>query len=248
MLEIKNLSVKLGKKPALDSVAFSAAPGRLSVVIGPNGAGKSTLLKTIVGLIKPQCGRILRQGLPLDQLSRRSLARAVAYLPQNAQPIPANVYDTILLGRKPHLCFRPGPDDRRLVEEVICDLDLGHLRNSCVTRISGGEFQKVLIARLLVQNTPVMLLDEPINHLDIKNQLEIMDLIAQLTISRQLTTMIVLHDLNFALGHASDLLLLNNGRTIFSGPPERLTSDDLKTAYQVDLKIATIEGKRQVIY
>ncbi|MDR1677539.1 MAG: ABC transporter ATP-binding protein [Deltaproteobacteria bacterium] len=248
MLKISNLKVSFGRKSILESVSFTAAPGRIVAVIGPNGAGKSTLLKSVMGLIKIKEGQILEQDRNLNKLSRRDLARTIAYLPQNAQPVPASVYDSILLGRKPHLSFRPGPADYHLVDRVITDLNLQPLKDSCVTKISGGEFQKVLIARLLVQNAPVMLLDEPINHLDIKNQLEIMDLVLALTNSHRLTTVIVLHDLNFAMGYADELVLLKNGRNVFSGPPERLSVDELKKAYQVDLKIALVEGKKRIVF
>ncbi|MDR2368939.1 MAG: ABC transporter ATP-binding protein [Deltaproteobacteria bacterium] len=248
MLEIKNLDVWLAKKPILESVSFAAAPGRISAVIGPNGAGKSTLIKSVMNLVKIRRGQILWHNRDLTGFSRKALAKTVAYLPQNSHPVPSKVYDSVLLGRKPHLSFRPGQDDRRMVDEIIEDLNLGDLKDSCVTKISGGEFQKSLIARLLVQNVPVMLLDEPINHLDVKNQLEIMELVQGLTVSRKLVSVIVLHDLNFAMGYADELLLLKNGKIVFSGPPEKLSVEKLKMAYQVDLKIVPIDGKLKVIF
>ncbi|MDR2442416.1 MAG: ABC transporter ATP-binding protein [Deltaproteobacteria bacterium] len=248
MLEIKDLDVWLAKKPVLESVSFRAAPGRISAVIGPNGAGKSTLFKAIMNLVKVKHGQILWHNSDLTDFSRKNLAKTVAYLPQNSHAVPSTVYDSVLLGRKPHLSFRPGPADRQMVDEIIVDLNLKDLKESCVTKISGGEFQKSLIARLLVQNVPVMLLDEPINHLDVKNQLEIMDLVQALTIDRKLVSVIVLHDLNFAMGYADELLLLKNGKIVFNGPPASLSVEKLKMAYQVDLKIVSIDGKLKVIF
>jgi iron complex transport system ATP-binding protein len=248
MLEVNNLSVVLGRRRILESVSLTAARGKISALIGPNGAGKSTLLKAIVGLVKSQSGQIDLGGDSLKLLSRRSLAKTAAYLPQNTSPVPSSVFDCILLGRKPHLGFRPSLSDYAMVEKMLIDFNLWPLKDSCVTRISGGEFQKVLIARSLVQNAPIMLLDEPINHLDIKNQLEIMDLVSEQTKGQGLITLIVLHDLNFALCYAENLVLLNNGRIIFNGSPGELNDEELKKAYQVDLKITSVLGHRRVIF
>lgn len=250
MLEIKNLNVVVppGRR-ILDAVSIRAEPGRLMGVIGPNGAGKSTLLKCLVGLVRPERGGVLKySSQELAGLKRKELAGIISYLPQSTQAVPSSVYEAVLLGRRPHISWRPGRKDHDLCRSALQELGLDSLKDQCVSLISGGEFQKVLIARALVQNTPVLLLDEPINHLDIKNQMEIMSVVATLTKKHDLITMVVLHDLNLALRYADDLMLLHQGRTSFYGTKDTLKAENLSAAYGLNIKIKHLDGKAHIIF
>lgn len=250
MLEISDVSVIVppGRR-ILDSVSMRPGQGRVTAIIGPNGAGKSTLLKCLIGLVKPEKGAGLRYGRKeLNTLQRRELAGIISYLPQTTQPVPSSVYEAVLLGRRPHISWRPGRKDHDICLATIEELGLSHLKDKCVSKISGGEFQKILIARALVQSTPVLLMDEPINHLDIKNQIEIMQIVASLTKRRDLITMAVLHDLNLALRYADDLIVLNNGQSLYCGAKDELSAENLSQAYQMDIRIEYIGNASHVLF
>jgi iron complex transport system ATP-binding protein len=249
MLVGRNIVVLAGLgKRILSDATFESRPGEILAVIGPNGAGKSTLLKALVGLVKASEGEALWKGSPISKLGRRERALLMAYLPQNTQPIPSSVFDTVLLGRKPHAGFRPGKADLDAALKVMGFLGLNSLGDVCVTKLSGGEFKKVLIGRVMAQDTEVMLLDEPLGSLDIKNQLETMEEIKRITLEGEKTTFLVLHDLNLALRYAQKILLLSKGRTIFHGETPYLLSSHLSEAYDMPLSIASFEGKPFVIY
>lgn len=249
-LEIEAMTVVVPPGRAIvDQVAARVGPGRLAAVIGPNGAGKSTLLKSILGLVKTRPpSKALYGEIDLGSLKRKSLAALVSYLPQSSQPVQSSVYDAVLLGRRPHVSWRPGREDHRLCREAIEELGLGLLQDRGVGEISGGEFQKVLIARALVQGTPILLLDEPINHLDIKNQIETMDLVSSLTRRRGLITLIVLHDLSLALRYADDILLLSQGRALYFGSKEGLPAERLSDAYRMRIAIEAVHGIPRALY
>ncbi|MGE4505317.1 MAG: ABC transporter ATP-binding protein [Desulfovibrionaceae bacterium] len=248
MLELHDVSVCLRGRTIVRDISLSVEGGSVCALIGPNGAGKSTLVKAVSGLLAPSGGSIAVDGRPLSGACRRELARLVSYLPQKTTPVPCSVFDAVLLGRKPHFNWRPGRDDRAQVERVVEEFGLGPLRDACATRISGGEFQKMLIARSLVQGARVLVLDEPINHLDIKNQVEIMDLITRLTRERGLITLIVLHDLNLAVRHADSVLLIREGRPVYCGETAGLSPRALSEAYEIPVTLREVGGATHVLY
>ncbi|MGE4290709.1 MAG: ABC transporter ATP-binding protein [Desulfovibrio sp.] len=248
MLSVSRLGVTIKRKTIIHDVSFRVGDGRVCALIGPNGAGKSTLVKAVSGILPPTSGSVRINGAPLEITNRRALARSLAYLPQNTTPVPCSVFDAVLLGRKPYVQWRPAAEDRRLARDVLEEMRLLDLTNACVTRVSGGEFQKILIARTLVQGSQVLILDEPINHLDIRNQIEIMELIATLTRARGLSTIIVLHDLNLALRYADSVLLIREGRMLFRGSSRDVSPQDLSKAYDIPISIREVEQTRHVLY
>ena len=252
LLTINNLTITGTRgnpeRRLLDDLSMTLDAGELRAIIGPNGAGKSTLIKAIAGLIRPHQGEILFRGQPVSSLGRSRSARCIAYLPQNTTAVPCSVFDAVLLGRRPFVSWRPSREDWDITVQTLEELHLDHLAHACVTRLSGGEFQKVLIARALVQTAPLLLLDEPVNHLDIRNQLEILQLIQALTKKRKMAILIVLHDLNYALRYADQVLLLHHGQTIYEGVATNLPAQDLSQVYDIPISVQEIGGQRHVLF
>ncbi len=237
-----------GARVILDEISLAVHAGECCAVIGPNGAGKSTFIKTIAGLIAPCAGAISFQGREVLSGGICSRSRCVAYLPQNTMPVPCSVFDAVLLGRRPCVNWRLGTRDRELTGAVLAELGLTHLASECVTRLSGGEFQKVLIARALVQDAPVLLLDEPVNHLDIQNQVAILDMVRTQTVRRGMATMIVLHDLDFALRYADSVLLLHKGRSQYWGSAAQLPEEALTATYGIPVTVREFDGRQRVLF
>lgn len=249
MLNVENLSYRLNSgRQILSSISFSAEAGSLCAVIGPNGAGKSTLLKLITGLLKPSSGSVSFMGADTLSLSRKESAKRMAYLPQTSNSVPCLVSDAVLLGRKPYISWYPSAADREKSDEVIERLGLSHIRDKSVTELSGGEFQKVLIARALVQNASVLLLDEPVNHLDVKNQIEIMDAAKEITKEEGFATLVVIHDLNLALRYADTVLLLDQGSALYSGDKDGLSEEVLSDAYGINILVRSVDQRSVVMF
>ena len=249
MLEAENLSlVARSGRTILEGISFCLEPGRCMALIGPNGAGKSTLVRIMAGLDRPTCGRVLYQGTDLASFSHRQRAQTVAYLPQAAHPAPSSVFDAVLLGRRSRMGWLPGKDDRLKTQAILEELGLAHLQKQCVTRLSGGELQKTLMARALAQEAPVLLLDEPVNHLDIRNQVELLETITQLAANRRMCVLIVLHHLSYALRYAQDGMLLHHGRAAYQGLTRGLSEDDLSRVYGIPVRLQSIEGQPHVLF
>ncbi len=243
MLDVHGITVTARNgRTILDQVSLQLDKGEMLAVIGPNGAGKSTLVKSITGLVPSRCQALTFNGASLTNMSRTLRARHIAYMPQATHPVPCSVFDAVLLGRKPHMNWLPSKDDQEKARSVLAELNLDGMRHTCVTRLSGGELQKVLIARALVQEAPVLILDEPVNHLDIRNQVEILDCIMSVTQKRRMCTLIVLHHLNYAMRYAKKVLLLDKGRTIFSGPSSALSASSLSKVYGIAITLRHIDG------
>ncbi|OGS21626.1 MAG: hypothetical protein A2252_12630 [Elusimicrobia bacterium RIFOXYA2_FULL_39_19] len=214
LLKINNLSCGYNDKKVLKNVSFSLSENSFLGVLGPNGSGKTTLLRAISKIIKPETGSIHFQDKNMAEISVKETAKSIAVLPQILEvPFSFTVEEFISMGRFPHLkrFEKPGKKDFEIIDKVISELDIAALRQRKLRSLSGGERQRVLIAQALAQEPKLLLLDEPINHLDIKHQIEIMDLLKDLN-SSGLALIIILHDLNLASEYCNDLLLLNEGR------------------------------------
>jgi len=255
MLEINRLSFAYGpgayadmsacnRAPALlDQLSLSVAPGELLAVLGPNGVGKSTLLKLIAGLLPCQQGRICVDDTDLVSLSRCERARRIAYLPQITATAQVTVFEAVLLGRLPHLGLQPSEHDLVMVDAIIRDLGLAPLSGRRVGQLSGGELQKVLIARALVQEPRLLLLDEPVNHLDLRNQIGVLRSIRALARERSLITLVVLHDLNLALRFADRFLLLGPRAAVTTGCMELLAAEAVEAAYGIKVIRGEVGGQ-----
>ncbi|MGE4318423.1 MAG: ABC transporter ATP-binding protein [Deferribacterales bacterium] len=249
MVKADNVGFRLknGRK-ILEGVTLGLKSSEICVVIGPNGAGKSTLMKVMNGIIKPTDGRVDIGDECVSGMQRRDIAKKIAYLPQTTHPVPCSVYETVLLGRKPYMSWHPKKDDHEMTEDVMRELGISSMRDKCVTELSGGEFQKILIARAMVQKADILMLDEPINHLDVKNQLEIMDTAERVTKEHGLSTMIVLHDLNLALRYADSVLLMDGGRSLYCGDKDGMSEEKLSEAYGINISVKKIDDRSVVMY
>lgn len=248
MLEIKKLFSGYGNIEVLKGLNIEFTKGIVYAVLGPNGSGKTTLLKTIDKIIKPSEGAIYIDGKDIRKFSAKEIAKKVGYLPQRQNSAPDSaVFDTILLGRKPHIFFEPGKDDLDIVERIIHEFGLAEFAFRNINELSGGEAQKVLVARALAQQPQILLLDEPVNHLDPKNQIEILSFLKRLTKKLNLVTIFVLHDLNLAIQFADYFVFMKNGEIHMEGDLSIIEPLLIKDVYDVDVKIISFNGKKFVI-
>ena len=238
MIEIKDLKVSYGNKDVLqiDSLNFEA--GKISVILGLNGSGKSTLLKALVG-IKNYEGTVLLGGKDASKMSHKKKAAFVSYLPQFMPPANLDVYTLVCHGRFPYLGYSKilGQKDLELVEEALRLTDLWDLREKGLGEISGGERQRAYLAMVIAQNTPFILLDEPATYMDIKHQLEVMELLKKLS-GQGRGIIFSSHDLPQSFSTADSIFLLKEGRFVESGSPEKIAenSERLRDAMGIGIK------------
>ncbi len=229
-VRLKAVTVRYGNRAALHDVDLSVAPGEFVALAGPNGSGKTTLLRAVLGFVTPQEGEVELFGTPVARLSVRERAQRVAWVPQEESPrddVP--ILDYVLYGRYAHLGLLEGESDkdRRLARQILEDVGLADRALDGILSISGGERQRVILARTLAQQTPVLLLDEPTSHLDIGHQLDLLERVRQLSRRRGVTVIAALHDLNLAARFADRIFVLSRGRGYADGPPEKVLSEDL---------------------
>jgi iron complex transport system ATP-binding protein len=233
VISFENLTVRYGDTVALDGVTGRVADGEWLGVIGPNGAGKTTLLSAIAGLL-PSAGDISIGGDRAAGLSRRQLARLIAYVPQRpVLPPGMTVSDYVLLGRTAHIGYlrTETAADRRVCHEVIGQLDLQAMARRKLGTMSGGELQRVVLARALAQEAPVLLLDEPTSALDLGRRMEALELVDDVRRERALTVVSAIHDLTLAGQFADRLMLVVAAQIVAAGPAAEVLRDDLLTAH-----------------
>lgn len=242
MLRTENLTFAYGDRPILEDLTLQMIAGNLIAILGVNGSGKSTLLKNLNGLLQPKNGTVLVDGHQLAAMSGREVAQHIGYMPQKSDPAPCTVFDAVLLGRKPHITWNAGARDLRIVTKTLRRLGLEGYALRRTTELSGGELQKVVIARALAQEPKILLLDEPISHLDIRNQLETMQVLKNITQEMNLTVVVVIHDLSMALRFADQFVLLKKGRLFASGNKQIITAEAIREVYQIDAEVLHISG------
>jgi iron complex transport system ATP-binding protein len=236
-----------GNTWSLENLIFHVEAGEIFGIVGPNGSGKSSLLRLLAGLLPPSDGRILLRGRPMAGLRRQDIACVVAVVPQDyVQVFPFTVAETVLMGRYPHQPRRlwnlgigeETDKDLSGVHQAMLETDVWSLADRVVSELSGGERQRVMIARALAQEPAILLLDEPTAFLDINHQIEICSLLNRLRSERQLTVVLVSHDLNVASQYCDRLLMLKEGRPIRIGSPEETIQPDiLRTVYGCEVVV-----------
>jgi iron complex transport system ATP-binding protein len=241
MLDIQSLSAAYNHRAILSEISMSIQAGEILAVIGPNGVGKSTLIRVISGVLPARSGSVRVADQELINLSPMQRARYMAVVPQ-ARELPAayTVYQTVLLGRTPYLNWlgHPGKADRELVYHALELTQITELAERRIGELSGGEQQRVLLARALAQDAPILLLDEPTTHLDLEHQSSLLNLISELALHKKLAILMALHDLNAAGQYANRVALLLKGQLYALGSPsEVLTSENLSSAYNLSVKV-----------
>ena len=248
-IRTEDLKAVLNGNPILNGVSLQAGEKQLIGVIGPNGGGKSTLLKCIYRVLQPTGGAVFLDGKPLSEYSFRESALKIAVVAQhNYYNFDFSVQDVVLMGRSPHkkTLERDNAQDFRIVEEALTKVGMLHFAERSFSTLSGGEQQRVILARALAQQTPCLILDEPTNHLDIKYQLQLMDLVRGL----DRTVITAVHDLNIAAMYCDWLYAVKDGRVVGQGTPQTLlTPEFIRQVYEVEAEVSTDRnGMLRVLY
>jgi len=244
------VTVRYGSTPAISSMSEEIGPGEWVGLIGPNGAGKTTLLSAVAGLV-PHEGDIRVDGAIVSSLSPKRLARLVAYVPQQpVLPADMTVGQYVLLGRTPNIGYFgfESAADRRVCGELVDSLDLGPMSQRPLATLSGGEMQRLVLARALAQEAPVLLLDEPTSALDLGRRVEALELVDTLRKERGLTVLSALHDLTLAGQFAERLILLAGGRAVVTGKPDEvLTERSLTGHFGAHVRVLCSDGDLVVV-
>ncbi|WKY48160.1 ABC transporter ATP-binding protein [Eubacteriaceae bacterium ES3] len=246
-LQVEGLAFTYPSQDVLKEISFSLKKGECLAILGTNGAGKSTLLKCINKILKPQRGEVLIKENDVKGLKGNQLAQKIAYVSQTNQSSTTTVFDSILIGRRPYIKWDVGKKDLEIVNHTIKTLSLEKYALKNVDELSGGEFQKVLIGRALAQETDVLMLDEPTSSLDLKNQLEVLELIKEIAEQRQIAAVVTIHDLNLALRFADKFIMLKNGVIHAAGGKEVITKENIREVYEVLVKVETVEQRTVVV-
>jgi iron complex transport system ATP-binding protein len=248
-LEVKNVNFRYASVPILKDVCVELVGSEMLGVVGPNGAGKSTLLRCIDRILSPQEGCILLDGRDIKDMHLIELAKKMAYIPQSAtQVFPATVFDTVLMGRRPHIGWRSSEEDIEKVLETLKLLNLEDLAMRDIKSLSGGQQQKIFIACALAQEPDVLLLDEPTSNLDIRHQLEVLDIIKSVVVGKGISAIMAIHDLNLAARYTDRIIMMNGGHIYAAGEPSAvLTPENINQAYGVEVEVINHNGRLYVL-
>lgn len=241
-LTVDHVSVEIEGKRLVDSVLFDLQPGEFLGLVGPNGSGKSSLLRTIYRVLKPTAGQVVHLGDDVWKLSARDAARRTAVVAQERMgEFDFTVRELVLMGRTPNKGLFDGDStaDHKIVADCLAEVGMAHCATRQFLSLSGGEKQRVLVARALAQQARFLVLDEPTNHLDIRHQLELLELVRRL----RTTTLAALHDLNLAARYCDRLVMLSGGRVAALGSPaEVLTAERIGAVYDVRAEVVLVNG------
>lgn len=244
-IKISNLTTCYKEQKILNNISFAIEKGSFSAIAGPNGAGKSTFLKALIKMIKSNKNSIFVDDVSIDLLNQKQLAKKISMVPQNGKTEASlSVRETVQLGRYVW-------NDMSKVDQAMETVGIMHLADRIITKISGGEFQMVMLARAICQDAPIIVLDEPVNSLDLWHQLRLLSLLEQLRKEQGKTIICVLHDLNTILHWCTDIFLINKGSLYNYGKPsDILVPKTIKEVFNVDSKLITVQetGKKHLIF
>ena len=237
-LHVEDLSWKVeNEKLILDEITMTFLKGGFYGILGPNGSGKTSLMRHLLRLIEAKSGRISLNDKKLNTYKRKELAQNIALVPQNTN-IDTNftAYDIVMMGRAPYQkrFEESNSNDQRIVKEAMEMTNCYHLKDEIYSNLSGGEAQRVITARAIAQQTPWLVLDEPISHLDIRYQIELMEHLKQLNAERGVSVLAVLHDINIAASYCKQIVLMKNSKIVAYGPTEEiLTKENLEEVFEM---------------
>lgn len=248
MLKVEKLNYHYKGGPAvLENVSFTVEDGQFMAILGNNGVGKSTMLKCFNKILAPDSGKILMDGDDLLTMPGREIAKRIAFVAQNVPSTQMTVHDVVMLGRKPYMTWGFTEEDHGIVHEAMDQLRVSHLRGRFLSQLSGGERQKVMLARALAQQPKILLLDEPTSSLDIQNQYQVLDIVRGICHDTGITAIVVIHDLNLALRFCDRFLLLRQGRVYRCGTKEILDREALLDVYKIHAQVVDVNGQSMVM-
>lgn len=245
-LSVRGLAFAYGERTLWSDVSFDAPAGAVTGILGNNGTGKSTLMNCIAGILKPRCGSVMLGGADVLAMNRRERARRLSYVAQRFETSRSSVFDTVLLGRLPYFFARPSERDYAVVEETMRELGILAWAERDASTLSGGEGQKVMLARAVAQEPEVMLLDEPTASLDLAARMETLHYVRDYARSRGTTVLMVSHDVNAALEFCSDLVLIEPAGAVHGTSVASVTNDELSRTYGIPVTVRSLENHRFV--
>lgn len=247
LIELTNVSFSYNNRTRkdfafnLDSISMSIERQEFISILGPNGSGKTTLLKLLAGILNPGSGSIKLKSKEYNKLTRKELSKIISFVPQSIQSVfPFSIYEIVMMGRTPYLNMIGFENsiDRKIVEEALELMEISHIKNYGINEVSGGEAQRAYIARAIAQNPEIILLDEPSTHLDIKHQLSSFNLIKRLNREKNLTVVVILHDLNIAGLYSDRSILIKDGAIYKDDITKNVfTEENIKNVFEVDTSI-----------
>lgn len=247
MLKVENVTFRYTGDPVLKQASLELEQGQIGIVLGKNGSGKTTLFKNILGIEKPQSGTISFNGENLLKMSVRERARRIAYVPQHIHFGDLTVFDSVLMGRVSYFGMKAGREDYETVEKLLKDMELSQFANRSAEALSGGEKQKIAIARAMAQEPKLMVFDEPTGNLDIANEQLIIQEAKRLAREKNISILSSLHDLNQALYFGDKFFFLKDGVVKYAGGKEIFTEEVIRDIFDITVKIVEINNQTVIL-
>jgi len=246
-ITVNGIEFSYGSESTLSDIGFEARQGDIVAILGPNGVGKTTFLKCINNIHAPSAGTVMVDGADVLSMNRDDVAKVMGYVPQGAVTSGSTVFESVLIGRKPHMGMGVSDRDIRIVSRIIDMLGLTRISEKKVNEISGGEYQMVQIARALAQQPKVLLLDEPTSNLDLRNQYSILHTLYHIVHENRMCAIMTNHDINQALRFCNRFILMKDGKVFAAGGVEIMTPDNIHEVYGIDVVVGEVDGYKVVV-